>query len=430
MSNLTGLYPLPHGNSTLLNNPSICSTSTCDLSLAPISYQLSLQANALFLSIFGFCLAFQIGIGFKFRTYSFTSVIFIGFIFEIIGYTARLLLWKNPFFLTYFSLQLTTLAAGPTVLSLVIYMCFGRVVVIYGEDKSRFKARTYTIPLVSITSTVLLLQLIGGILTTSKDTSIIRTGKDILITSLVIHLLSLLVFIILAAELSLRIYQSRSFGHTPPPTETSLFEAFLIGLALSTLLLLTRTIFRIIELSSGLKGPVAGNQILFIIGEGVLIAMVALTLTILHPGPSFQGFYSSSSYPITHVRPASDGLVEITVGKRISVSSSTFSTHSRTASSGNPTQEPGIELQAHNGLESPPMYEESEEEGSVRFALGMSTRTIRPGMVRMQEVERPRTVRVEEVVHDDLELGPPSYGRVVGVRYEDTRRDLPAPMRV
>ncbi|KAH8665787.1 RTA1 like protein-domain-containing protein [Tricladium varicosporioides] len=427
MPNLTGLYPLPHGNSTLLSDPLLCTTLTCDLSLAPVSYQPSLQANALFLSIFGFCLAFQIGIGFRFRTYDFTSIIVFGFILEIVGYTARLLVWKNPFSLTYFSLQLATLAAGPTFLSLGIYTCFGRIVVIYGEDKSRFKARTYTIPLVSITSIILLLQLIGGIIITSKDTTIIRTGKDILVTSFVIHLLILIIFIILVAEFSLRVYQSRSFGNTPSPTETSLFEAFLIGLALSTLLLLTRTIFRTIELSSGFKGPVARKQILFIIAEGVLVTIIALILTVLHPGPSFQGFYSSSDYLITRNQPKPDDLVEITVGKRISISSSAFSTRSRNTP--NPNSDTDIELNIHNGLESPPMYEESEEEGSVRFALGMSTRAIQPGMVRMQQLERPTNTRVEEVV-DDLELEPPDYGGVVGVRYEDTRGNLPIPTMV
>ena len=159
---LTGLKPFPHGNVTLINNNDLCILALCDLTLAHFDYLPSLGGNALYATIFGACFFTQLVLGIKYRTWGFMAATTIGMLTEIIGYVARLMMNSNPFTKSNFLMYLVTLTIAPAFLSAAIYLCLARIVVVYGEERSRFRPRTYTILFCSCDFLALLLQAIGG----------------------------------------------------------------------------------------------------------------------------------------------------------------------------------------------------------------------------------------------------------------------------
>ena len=84
-------------NTTLYNNPELCTLSTCPLSWAQVRYDPSLVGNALYLGIFSLVLFIQGHLGLYFRTWSFLAAIMGGEVLEIIGYIARIQMHYNPF---------------------------------------------------------------------------------------------------------------------------------------------------------------------------------------------------------------------------------------------------------------------------------------------------------------------------------------------
>lgn len=100
---------------------------------------------------------------------------------------------------------------GPAFFSAAIYICLGKIVVIYGEGISRFRPRTYTRLFVSCDLLSLILQAVGGALASSAgdgDTSESDTGVNIMIAGLAFQVFSLLVFMVLASEFAYRVRKS------------------------------------------------------------------------------------------------------------------------------------------------------------------------------------------------------------------------------
>ena len=60
-----------------------------------------------------------------------------GVLLEVVGYTARIFMRKDPEERTPFLIDNICLILGPAFLAASIYLCMGRIVVVYGEKLSR-----------------------------------------------------------------------------------------------------------------------------------------------------------------------------------------------------------------------------------------------------------------------------------------------------
>ena len=69
------------------------------------------------------------------------------------------------------------------------------------------------------------------------------------------------------------------------------FRAFLGALALATLCIFIRSIYRVAELSEGWEGALIKNQKLFIGLEGAMVIVAVLSLNAFHPGLCFREGY-------------------------------------------------------------------------------------------------------------------------------------------
>jgi hypothetical protein len=169
---LTGLLPQPHGNATLIADPdTLCTLALCDLTLAHVDYIPSVVGNTLFAVIFAGCFLVQLVLGIKYRAWGFMAATTIGMVTEVIGYIGRIMMHNNPFSKDNFLIYLVTLTIAPAFLSAAIYLCLARIVVVYGEERSRIRPRTYTILFCSCDFLALLLQAIGGAIASIANTA-------------------------------------------------------------------------------------------------------------------------------------------------------------------------------------------------------------------------------------------------------------------
>ncbi len=61
----------------------------------------------------------------------------------------------------------------------------------------------------------------------------------------------------------------------------------------------TRSVFRCAELKDGFQGPLANDQVTFMVLEGAMVASAVVMMTVVHPGIACQGTWNTA---IWHVR--------------------------------------------------------------------------------------------------------------------------------
>jgi hypothetical protein len=130
----------------------------------------------------------------------------------------------------------------------------------------------------------------------------ISTGDNTMLAGLAFQVVTLLVFMLLAADFAIRtIRRPAALDHDPALVRLRAswsFRLFLAALALSTICIFIRSVFRVAELSQGWTGPIMKRQDLFIGFEGVMIVIAAVILNIFHPNlcfPDMERFRAKSS---------------------------------------------------------------------------------------------------------------------------------------
>lgn len=125
----------------------------------------------------------------------------------------------------------------------------------------------------------------------------VKTGDNIMIAGLAFQVFTLLVFMACSLDFAIRVYtRSRKLGSSAfdqsdlaRKTRNSwMFKGLLGALALSTICIFWRSVFRVAELSGGWTGELMGRQDLFIGFEGVMIIVACFVLNVFHPSVCFR----------------------------------------------------------------------------------------------------------------------------------------------
>ena len=177
-----------------------------------------------------------------------------GVLLEVAGYVARIFMRENPEERTPFLMDNICLILGPAFLAASIYLCMGRIVVVYGREISRLsvssdspfnstyhhmtkpihvsKPRSILIIFIACDLTNLILQGVGGaISSTSLHRDQIQTGINVIIAGLATQVTSLLMFICMGAEFAFRVRSGRHdlAKNTSELRESRVWKAFLFG---------------------------------------------------------------------------------------------------------------------------------------------------------------------------------------------------------
>ncbi|KAH7323870.1 RTA1 like protein-domain-containing protein [Rhexocercosporidium sp. MPI-PUGE-AT-0058] len=290
----TGTYP----NGTTINTDD-CTLDLCPLSEAHFTYIPTLYGNAALAGIFGIYAAIHMVVGIRFKTWGYMTGMVLGLLLEVLGYANRIRMHYNPFPKMPFVLQLVGLTIGPALLSAAIYLCLGRIIVVYGQHISRLKPRSYTIIFMSCDLISLILQSVGGamasIADTQKDTDV---GVNVMIAGLIAQVASLTVFAVLCADFTI---QSRKHWNDREPRyftlrRTKFWKAFLAGLVTATLAIYIRSVYRVLELWGGFDSALANNEPIFMALEGGMLFIATTCQTVFHPHYAFQGHWHDANF--------------------------------------------------------------------------------------------------------------------------------------
>lgn len=186
---------------------------------------------------------------------------------------------------------LVCLTIAPAFLSASIYLCLGRLIIVFGQNISRFSPKLYTFTFVLCDVISLVLQAAGGaIAATQDDTDPSETGVNIMIAGLAFQVVSLTLFIGLALDFVVKARKAREsdLDYTfMNLRRRTMFRLFPYALALATITIYIRCAFRVAELKDGFGGELANDQGMFMGFEGPMIMVAALALTVCHPGIAF-----------------------------------------------------------------------------------------------------------------------------------------------
>jgi len=189
------------------------------------------------------------------------------------------------------------LTIAPAFLAAGIYLCLSRIVVTFGAQNSRIKPLSYPRIFIPCDLISLMLQAAGGGLASaaSHANKNPALGDNIMVAGLAFQVITLLVFMTLAADFAFRtIGRYKAMGTSTFDDahaglrQSKRFRGFLIALAFATLCIFTRSVYRVAELSEGWNGHLIKTQRYFIGLEGAIVSAAVLALNFFHPGFCFQ----------------------------------------------------------------------------------------------------------------------------------------------
>ncbi|KAI8824440.1 RTA1 like protein-domain-containing protein [Fimicolochytrium jonesii] len=305
--------------------PANCTIETCPHE-AVINYLPVLSGNILYLIFFGILLLAHTFMGIRYRTWTFMVGVVLGIFGEMVGYAGRLMMRNDPFNFNTVLISLIPLTLAPALLSASIYLTLSRIITIRGAHHSRLRPPTYTVLFIACDLTALILQSAGGAMASGSESNPDqgKTGLNIMMAGLAFQVASLALFLGLWAEVDWRarrgadkrVESGDAADMFVGIRNTAAFRRFEIALAISTILIFIRSIYRVAELAGGFDSELANNEPLFMVLEGMLIILASGLLAIFHPGPAFGGCWLSAA---TARRPDSADTLELGGTTRVMV---------------------------------------------------------------------------------------------------------------
>ncbi|KAK1725858.1 putative RTA1 domain protein [Colletotrichum acutatum] len=277
-----------------------CTLSTCPVSLSRIGFLPNLGGNAFMVAWFGIILVAQIVLAIRYKTWSYLVGQACGLVLEVVGYVARIRLRDDPFNNQTFIVYIVTVTIAPAFLCYTIYLCFGRIVLIYGPHVSLMPHRTYTIIFVTLDIICLILQA-GGAAWSQADglnPQDLDRALDLLRAGLGLQCASLGLFVLLSLDMGIRVLRNRSIWDTryAHVRQHRAFTYFLMGSFAAAVLILARSAFRVEELRNGFNAAGDNAEVLFMVFEGAMIGLAVLLQTIFHPGYILDGEWRATSF--------------------------------------------------------------------------------------------------------------------------------------
>ncbi|KAE8306976.1 RTA1 like protein-domain-containing protein [Aspergillus transmontanensis] len=270
------------------------SQDTCHAYVAGIStsygYVPSLPAASAFVAFFGLSMLLHTAQMIWFRTW-WCAVFSIGCLVELLGWAGRVWSAKCPYAQTPYMMQITTLIIGPTFFTAGIYVILARLITIFGRSSSLMPPKLYVWIFCICDVIALAVQGAGGGMassgagtragesSSSSSSSNQSTGTHIMVGGIIFQLVSITLFVGLAADFVFRISKQK------PQTFRRNKPLLLLGGAtvFSLLLIYIRSVYRTIELLHGWTSSTMRNEKLLIGLDGAMMVPAVMIYNVLHP---------------------------------------------------------------------------------------------------------------------------------------------------
>ncbi|EJD50224.1 RTA1-domain-containing protein [Auricularia subglabra TFB-10046 SS5] len=250
---------------------------------SPYHYTPTEYVCGIFVALFALSTFIHLGQAIRYKLWWLLATAVLCGVGETIGWSARL--WssldiaaRDPFLIH----------IAPTFLVASNFIILGRVIRLVGPQFSRLSPSMYSIVFLTADTAALIVQAVGGAQASAADT---REGADkgakIMLGGIIVQFVAIIVYVSLAAEFIIRYKLNkplRGSEHARPERLDSKLRLMVLGLGISTIFIVIRTVYRTIELQNGWNGKIISNEVLFNVLDGMPITVAMYTLIIFHPG--------------------------------------------------------------------------------------------------------------------------------------------------
>ncbi|RYP24038.1 hypothetical protein DL765_000766 [Monosporascus sp. GIB2] len=282
---------------------SACDFNSCLVSSSPYGYRPSVLASGIFTSLFSLslvgCLAIAATVS-RGRWLHFTVPLCIACVFEIIGYSARIASWSDPWDVRLFIVSTAFLTVAPAFVAAEIHITIAKTVPVLGTEHSLVDPSLHE-KLLVVDGLGLALQEAGLVASFSSPDLDLSAGAGtvggaLVAMGLAAQLLSLSASGALFGAVLFRASAAarrRRDGHAAPgyvaPLGTRV-KALVAVLAISLVSLSVRGLYAITAAASVFGvGGLARNEALFVGFDGLMVSQAVVALVAVHPAYFLDG---------------------------------------------------------------------------------------------------------------------------------------------
>ncbi|EST04780.1 RTA-like protein [Kalmanozyma brasiliensis GHG001] len=259
--------------------------SLCSIENSSYGFRPALWTGILFSTLFGLVMlihAFLLLFHRAFPRFMFIAIVAAAG--ELAGWIARTFGHTNPFNRNAYIAQIVCLILSPAFISAVNYVAFQNVMDVFGSRWSRIPRKWYVIGFCFGDLCSLVVQAVGGAMSAEATTEDqVETGKNIMIAGVSVQVAVTAPFMLLYLDYNIRRLRewARLAKDERPHRRVEIFNK-VIGV--STLLILVRCIYRIVEMADGWVGYLATTEVYFDVLDGLMILLAIGVFIPFHPG--------------------------------------------------------------------------------------------------------------------------------------------------
>lgn len=262
------------------------------------SYVPTRWVTILVLVLFTVSTVIHIGQAAHYRTWWLFTTLVVAGLAEIAGWGARVHSSIQPAnYAAYLILMIST-SLAPTFIVAANLIILGRIITQVGTHYSRIPPRLYAIIFCSADAITLAIQGAGCGMSMSgaaqSDLVTANHGARIMLSGICIQLGIMFVYAFFALEFFVRYArdlpvrrletQTLESLKSPKARMTPNLQMMTRVLILSTILLLTRNIYRVIEFKNGWSGKIISTEFYFNVFDGAMIILAMYVMNLVHPG--------------------------------------------------------------------------------------------------------------------------------------------------
>ncbi|CAE7108980.1 unnamed protein product [Rhizoctonia solani] len=286
----------------------------------PFNYVPTGWVGIIFLVLFGVTTAGHLLQAIIFRTtYMIPTLVLCG-LGELLGWVGRYWGHVNPQNEDAFMMQITTTIIAPSFMTAAMFLILPKIINELGVEYSRMSPRLYSIIFISADVTALVIQAAGGAMASIADTfDGAERGGRIMLGGIIIQLVAVVLYTLLGIEFVVRFNLGR-------PTRPKLVNEqrkhagwinvprgivwMLVGLAIATVFIIIRSVYRTIELTDGWNGTIISTEKWFNWFDGAPIVVAMFVFNLFHPGYLLRNLESDNRLPAS--KASSTERVEMT----------------------------------------------------------------------------------------------------------------------
>ncbi|CAE6432470.1 unnamed protein product [Rhizoctonia solani] len=259
-------------------------------------------------------------------TYMIPTLVLCG-VGELLGWGGRYWGHTDPLSRDAFMMQISTTIISPSFMTAAMFLILPKIINELGVEFSRMPPRLYSIIFITVDVTALVIQAIGGgmasvaeafeaaeqaigggMASVAEAFEAAEQGAHIMLSGIIIQLAAVVLYTILGLEFIVR------FAYNRPARPSAASEPrkyagwndvsrnivwMLVGLAIATMLIIMRSIYRTIELSDGWNGGIIAIEKWFNWFDGAPIVVAMFAFNLLHPGYLLKSLESDNKLPVS-----------------------------------------------------------------------------------------------------------------------------------